>query len=200
LFCLRARYIVGHGTGVPSGTRRPPTPQVKLSRRTFIKAGILGAAALATAAWLKGPHAPPTGIARRALDADGEALFGAVVPVLLAGALPAEPDARQRALAATITGIDGAIAGLPLAAQAELAQLIALLSLPPVRLSLARVNGAWPVAAPDDVRAFLDRCRHSSWTLPRAAYDAMHQLTFAAWYGNPGAWPAIGYPGPPRIG
>jgi hypothetical protein len=32
-----------------------------------------------------------------------------------------------------------------------------------------------------------------------AAYDALHDLTFAAWYGDARAWPAIGYPGPPHI-
>ena len=99
------------------------------------------------------------------------------------------------------TSIDIAIAGLPLAAQAELAQLFALLALPPVRLGLARVAAPWPQAAPADVR----RCAsiafaRARWALPRAAYDALHQLTFAAWYGNPQAWPAIGYDGPPAIG
>lgn len=171
-----------------------------LSRRTFIATGIVGAVALAAAAWLKGPHAPPSGIARRALDADGEALFGAVAPVLLAGALPEAPVERAQALAETITGIDAAIAGLPIAAQAELAQLLALLALPPVRLGLARVSQPWAQADPADVRRFLDRCRDSPVTMLRAAYDALHKLTFAAWYGNPRSWPAIGYDGPPSLG
>ncbi len=35
------------------------------SRRTFLAAGLVGAAALGIAAWLKGPHAPPSGIARK---------------------------------------------------------------------------------------------------------------------------------------
>ncbi len=170
------------------------------TRRTFIAAGILGAAALATAAWLRGPHAPPSGSPRLALDGDGEALLGAVIPVLLDGTLPEAPEQRRQAIAQTLTSIDVAIAGLPPAAQAELGELFALLALPPVRLALARVTVPWPQAAPGEVRGFLDRCRTSSWTLLRAAYGALHQLTFAAWYGNPRAWPAIGYDGPPRIG
>jgi len=28
----------------------------------------------------------------------------------------------------------------------------------------------------------------------------LHELAFAAWYGNPQAWPAIGYAGPPALG
>ncbi|MCC6198177.1 MAG: hypothetical protein IT518_27305 [Burkholderiales bacterium] len=169
-----------------------------MSRRTFITAGLVGAAALVAAGWLRGPYAPGSGVPRRALDADGEALFGAVAPVLLAGALPAGAEARA-ALDEVLDGIDRAIAGLSPAARAELAQLVALLSLPPVRLGLARISPSWREAAPADVRAFLDRCRASSTLLLRATYDALHQLTFAAWYGNPKSWPAIGYPGPPAL-
>jgi hypothetical protein len=69
---------------------------VNLSRRTFLKAGLVGAVALATAGWLKGPHAPPSGIPRRTLDADAEAILGAVVPVLLDGALPEARGAARR--------------------------------------------------------------------------------------------------------
>jgi hypothetical protein len=173
---------------------------VTVSRRTFFAVGIAGAIALATAGWLKGPHAPASGLRRRSLDADAEAILGAVVPVLLDGALPQAPEERQRMLAETLTAIDTAIAGLPPAAQAELSQLFALLALPPVRLGLARIAAPWPSATPADVRLCLDRFRESSWSLPRAAYDALHQLTFAAWYGNPQAWPAIGYAGPPSLG
>jgi hypothetical protein len=173
---------------------------VNRSRRTFLAAGLVGAAALGIAGWLKGPHAPPSGVPRQVLDADAEALFGAVVPVLLAGALPADSSARRAAVAETLAGIDTAIAGLPPSAQQEIGQLFALLALPPVRLSFARVGAPWQDASPDDVRRFLDRCRESTFLLPRAAYDALHQLTFAAWYGNPRAWPAIGYAGPPTLG
>ena len=172
---------------------------MSLSRRTFIAAGFVGAAALAAAAWLRGPHVPASGIARRALDADGEAIFAAVAPVILEGALPQDLAARAAALSQTLDGIDTAVAGLSPAAQAELGQLIALLALPPVRFGIARVSDAWPAASPPQVRRFLDNCRSSRFTLMRAAYDALHDLTFAAWYGNPNAWAAIDYPGPPRL-
>jgi hypothetical protein len=170
-----------------------------VSRRTFIAAGVVGAAALATAGWLRGPHAPPGRAGRRALDADGEAIFAAVAPVILEGALPADKAARDAAIAQTLDGIDAAIAGLSPYAQAELGQLIALLALPPVRYGIARVSDAWPVASPPQVRQFLDHCRGSRFTLMRSAYDALHALPYAAWYGNGSSWAAIGYPGPPRV-
>ena len=36
--------------------------------------------------------------------------------------------------------------------------------------------------------------------LKRSAYDALHQLILAAWYGNGRSWAGIGYPGPPKLG
>jgi hypothetical protein len=170
-----------------------------ISRRTFITTGILGAAALATAHWLRGPHAPAGDAALRVLDADAQAILGAMVPVLLAGALPDGAAARRAATAETVRGIDTAISGLAPSSQDELRQLFALLALPPARLAIARVSEPWNRASEAEVRACLDRFRGSSLALLRSAYGALHQLTFAAWYGNPASWPRIGYPGPPEL-
>ena len=170
-----------------------------ISRRTFIITGLLGATALATARWLRGPHAPPGDTSLRVLDGDAQAILFAIVPVMLAGALPVAADAKRLAVADTVRGIDVAIAGLSPGAQDELRQLFALLALPPVRLGLARVSEPWSQASEADVRACLDRFRGSSLTLLRSAYGALHQLTFAAWYGNPASWSRIGYPGPPEL-
>lgn len=181
------------------GESVPAACVLNLSRRTFIATGLAGGALLAAAAWLRGPHAPPLGTPRHALDAEAEALFGAVVPVLLAGAWPADPARQAGAMQETLAGIDTAVAGLSPASRKELRELVALLALPPVRL-LAGVRAPWHDATPQDVRRFLDRLRESPFMLMRSAYDALHALTFAAWYGNPRAWPAIGYPGPPVFG
>ena len=170
-----------------------------ISRRTFITTGILGAVALATAHWLRGPHAPPGDATLRTLDADAQAILRAIVPVMLAGALPEDAEARRVAIADTVRGIDTAIAGLSPSAQDELRRLFALLALPPARLAIARVSDPWNQASEADVRACLDRFRSSSLTLLRSAYGALHQLTFAAWYGNGTAWARIGYPGPPVL-
>ncbi len=118
---------------------------------------------------------------------------------MLAGVLPQEAAARTAAIAQTLAALDTAVGGLPASAQAELAQLFDLLSLPPVRLAVARIDAPWAEASPAQVRACLDRFRGSPVQLLRAAYDALHQLTFAAWYGDSQAWAAIGYPGPPAL-
>ncbi|MBA3507647.1 MAG: hypothetical protein H0T80_17965 [Betaproteobacteria bacterium] len=170
-----------------------------ISRRTFIAAGLAGTTALVAARWLQRPHSRATAVARRALDTDGEAIMTAILPVLLAGALPTAVGERSAATAETLTHIDAAIAGLPPSAQTELAQLFALLALPPARIAFAGITSTWQEADADDIRAFLDRFRASSWTLKRSAYDALHQIVFAAWYGNPRSWPATGYDGPPAL-
>ena len=172
---------------------------LKLNRRTFLAVGVAGAGALAIAGWLRRSPAPAGNDVASNISGDGQDILRAIVPVLLAGALPQEPAAHAAAVAQTLSALDIAVGGLPLAAQAELAQLFDLLSLPPVRLAVARIDAPWAQAAPEQVRACLDRFRGSSIQLLRAAYDALHQLTFAAWYGNPQAWPAIGYPGPPAL-
>ena len=169
------------------------------SRRTFLVAGILGAAGLATAMWFRTSPSDRGSGRRTALGGDGEAILGAVAPVMLEGALPQAPAARREAIDETLDHLDRAIAGLPPRAREELGQLFALLSLPPTRLALARLTAPWSEASAESVHAFIERLRESRFALLRSAYDAFHQLIFAAWYASPRAWQAIGYDGPPRL-
>ena len=178
-----------------------PLPMV--TRRTFILTGVAGASALAAAYGLRGtppPRAAGAGVpATAALDPAAATIVAAVVPAMLHGALPSAPAERTAAIDETAAGVGRAIAGLPPAAQQELAELFALLGLAPARRVLTGLRTGWGEASADDVAAFLERWRTSRWTLLRSAYDGLHQLVLAAWYGNPRSWPAIGYPGPPAI-
>ncbi len=124
----------------------------------------------------------------------------AIVPVMLAGALPQDPSQHHEAVRETLVSIDRAINGLSPLQIREIGQLFTLLALAPVRWSLTRSTHAWGEATASDVDAFLVRLRDSRIALLRAAYDALHQLVFAAWYGNPRAWGALGYDGPPVLG
>jgi hypothetical protein len=169
------------------------------SRRRVIFAGVFGAAALVAARWLPQAPAARDAASFHALDADGRMIVTALVPAMLAGALPEAPDARAEAIRDTVVGVERAIAGLPPLAQRELGQLFSLLALAPARWALLRSASSWPQSSIADVQAFLDRSRDSRVTLFRAAYDAFHQLIFAAWYGSPRAWAAIGYAGPPQV-
>jgi hypothetical protein len=186
-----------------AATRVPnlvPTPH-RLSRRTLLKAGLAGGAALLLARWLYDASSPqPLAAAATGtgLDRDARQVLSAIIPVLLAGAMPAGSDARQ-ARDEALSGAEQAIAGLPPAARKELDQLFALLAFAPTRCLVAGVWSPWAEAPPDSIAAFLSSWRDSRFALLRSAYDALHQIICGAWYGNPRSWPAIGYPGPPSL-
>jgi len=80
------------------------------SRRTFLIAGVVGAAGLATVAWWRRTSVTGAG-SRAALGADGEAILTAIVPVMLDGALPNASDERQRAIAETLDNLERAVTG-----------------------------------------------------------------------------------------
>lgn len=153
----------------------------KLSRRRLLIGGGAAAAALAAAGALYGEMQL----------ADGErAIIAAIAPVMLG-----IPGSGAR----VVLGVDVAVEGLPLETRAQLRRLMALLRFPPSRIFVAGVRRPWHAANQADIAAFLHGWRYSSSEQLRSAYDALHQLIMAAWYGNSDVWPAIGYAGPPRL-
>ena len=175
------------------------TPPSRITRRTLLKAGIAGGAALVMLRWLYTSDVPPAISAATAgpLDASARDIVAAIVPELLKGAIP--PDDAVAARAEVIAGIDRAIAGLPPATRKEIDELFSLLSFVPTRCLVAGVWSPWPKASSESIADFLDRWRDSRFALLRSAYGALHQLVLAAWYGNPRSWSAIGYAGPPSL-
>ncbi len=171
-----------------------------MTRRTLLKAGIAGGAALFLARWLyTQSSAPALPDARSfALDARARAIVSAIVPVLLDGTLPAAPEAGA-VRAGVVANVDLAIAGLLPEARKQIDQLFALLAFAPSRCLIAGVWSPWPEASAASIAVFLARWRDSRFALLQSAYGALHQLVLAAWYGSPSAWPAIGYPGPPSL-
>ncbi|MBP7581956.1 MAG: hypothetical protein KA757_13185 [Vogesella sp.] len=152
-----------------------------LNRRQFIHTGLLGALSLGIAARLAAPH-PAPGFAASAADRQLIAALGRG----MLGSLPAT---------APIALVDNtlvAIAGLPLASQAELRQLFDLLQQPLARMALG-LRPAWQDASAEQVRAMLDRWRYSRLTLLRSAYQGLHGLLYASWYGDPASWQATSY-------
>ena len=171
---------------------------LRISRRTLLKAGIAGAAALLLARWLYPPTSPPARPTPSALEPGAHAIVAAIIPVLLDGALPSGPEAPS-ARAEALAAVEEAIAGLPPATRNELADLFSLLGFPPTRCLVAGIWSPWPEATRESIASFLMRWRDSRFELLRSAYAALHQLVFAAWYANPRAWPATGYAGPPSL-
>ena len=169
------------------------------TRRQFFVVGVVGAGVLVATRLLDrrdGLPEPPL----RALDARAARIARALVPAVLANALPASPEARAAATREVVEAFDRAVSGLAPAVQSEIADLFGLLGFAPTRILLTGLGNAWDEATEADVRAFLTRWRTSRFDLLRAGYQAITQLLIASWYGNPASWERIGYPGPPALG
>lgn len=158
------------------------------SRREFLKTGLAGGLLLNVAA-----------CTRPMVDGGRETVLKALIPVVLAGALAAEDEARQAQINLTVSGVGKAIDGLSLATQKEVGELFDLLAFPLTRMLVAGIRPAWPEASPEAIGEFLEKWRHSRFELLQSGYAALHNLIFGAWYARPDTWQAIGYPGPPKV-
>lgn len=154
---------------------------MNLSRRQFIKTGLLGAVALGVAGKLAAGR-PSSSFAASAADRQ---LIAALSQGML-GKLPAS------AAIAHIDHVLTAIAGLPLASQQELRELFDLLQQPVARRLLG-LSPDWQQATAEEIAAVLQRWRFSRLLLLRSAYQGLHSLLYAAWYGDDHSWAAIGY-------
>ena len=172
---------------------------MRIRRRQLIQAGIAGTALLTLARWIDHPVAAAPA-AYRFLDARGVKSVGALVPVVLAGALPADEAARRAAVAEVVAAFDRAVAGLAIPVQQEMGELFSFLHTAPLRLAVAGLWSPLEESTPQQIGEFLLRWRDSPFDLQRASYRAITQLIQAAWYGNSSSWAAIGYPGPPAVG
>lgn len=168
-----------------------------LTRRRLLALGAGAAAVFAVAggaAWLWRP-----GWRGGQLTDSGRAVFRAVARVVLEGALPADPEAANAALDRHLLDLDRSIAGFPAATQAELSQLLGLLSVSAGRQWLTGLASDWSTASEVELEAALRRMRLSDQGLRQQAYHALRDLTNAAFYAQPDAWSAMGYPGPTRL-
>jgi hypothetical protein len=168
-----------------------------ITRRQFLKVGLASGVALAgLGAYYvaRREHGAPG-----TLNAGERAIIAAIVPPILAGALPGAGDERQRSISKTVDGVGTAIAGLSASAQQEITELFSLLGVAPARMLLAGVWPSWENASAADVADFLERWRTSRLALLRSAYAALHDLVLGAWYGDTASWAAFGYPGPPEV-
>jgi hypothetical protein len=169
------------------------------TRRTLLKLGAASAAVLAFAGgglallWQRGLQ--PDG----RLTPAGRAVFAALARAILDGSLPASGAQRDAAIAAQVDRVATAITALPPAVRGELADLLGLLANAPGRLAFAGLRGDWPDASVAELQAMLAAWRGSSLALRQQAYLALRELTNAAYFADPSAWPALGYPGPAAI-
>lgn len=165
-----------------------------MQRRTFIRASLLGAVALAAGGAVYRQLNKPA-LERYAMDDKARVIVAALAPVIVGPVLPNDAAARRAAIDSAVQRVAGAIRGLPLSTQKEVADLFALLSLAPTRRLLAGISG-WESATPEQLAAFLQSWRSHRFETLQTAYQALHDLVLGAWYADPSSWTAIGYPGP----
>lgn len=163
-----------------------------LTRRSFLKAGLFGTLTLVAAGGIYRTFKSPEPLQPFALDAHGRAALAAICPVMIGNAIPATTEAAERAVKHTLE----AIAGLPLAAQKEVQDLFALLTLGVTRRLLTGVPDDWAQAKREDVAAFLQSWRVHRLQLLQSGYHALHDLILGGWYADEATWAGIGYPGP----
>lgn len=170
-----------------------------MNRRQFLKAGLIGGAVLAAGgAWVVWRDIRDADASLPPRDRIAEVL-AAIAPVLLAGALPADPAQRSRALSVVTVGVKEIVAAFPPAVRTEVADLFRLLDIRIARRLLTGVRTDWRDADPADVKAFLERWRWSRIAPLQTGYFALHDMVLGAWYANESAWAQLGYPGPPNV-
>ena len=135
------------------------------------------------------------GVSAGKLSAAARSVLAGAGQAILDRSLPAG-DARQAALAAFVQRVDVLVGNLPAHVQGELSQLLSLLSTAPGRVALTGLRAEWAVAGVADVQAALQGMRTSSIALRRQAYQALHDISGAAYFADASTWAVLGYPGP----
>ena len=177
-----------------------------LNRRQVIKTGIAGGLLLVTARVVWGPFSGggvlllENGDNYIFLTQEDRAVIASLAPVILEGALPDDVREYDSAISEIVKGVDTTISGLTPSVQKEVRELFGILTFPVTRTLLASVWKPWLEADRVDIENFLSSWQNSRFNLLRSAYDALHELITASWYGNKNSWNGIGYAGPPDIG
>jgi hypothetical protein len=165
-----------------------------MQRRTLLKLGLGATVLLAVAGGGLAMLKP--GLAGGRLSASAKTVFAALAKAILYGSLPTDAAERQTAIAEHLQRLEGTLAGFPAATQAELSQLLALLSSTAGRVALAGLNSDWIDASVTDLQQALQGMRTSGLAMRQQIYHALRDLTNAAYYADPKAWSMLGYPGP----
>jgi hypothetical protein len=166
-----------------------------LQRRTLLGLGLAGSAVVAVSAGGIAWMFEPAWRGQRLLPA-GERVLAAVARAVLDGQLPDEPGAQAQAIEQHLQRMNHLLRNLPPHTQAEVAEMLALLALPPTRLALTSLAAPWESASVAQVQDALRALRASSLLLRRQIYTALRDLTRGAYYADASTWPLMRYPGP----
>lgn len=175
-----------------------PVSVREFSRRQLLRTGLFGTLALSlisTTALLTGCSSPPPAHGFRLLRDTDIKVLRALLPVVLASALPTDKTAAN-AIEETLHTLDSFLFTTSPGMHKQLAQLFDLLSMPATRYTVAGLRQDWDVAAADDIHAFLQRWSHSRVQMLRAGHIGLTQMITTSWYMQPRSWAAISYVAP----
>ena len=133
------------------------------------------------------------------LNADSRRVMGAVGLAVLDGAWPAEPVAREAALARQLEALDQTLAGFNQPVRDEISQLMSLLASPLGRVGLVGLRKDWHEASVAELNAALLGLRDSGLALKRQVFHALRDLHNGVFFADPANWHWMGYPGPRSI-
>ncbi len=168
-----------------------------MQRRTLLKLGVATGAVLALAGGAVAFIKP--GFERGELTAVGREVFRAIGLGVLDKTLPDAATSKNVALDGLLADIGVLIAALPAHAQAEVSQLLSILSTSAGRYGLAGLGTPWAEATATQVQTALQDMRLSSLAVRQQAYAALHDITAGAYFSKPDSWAMLGYPGPLKI-
>ena len=168
-----------------------------MHRRRLLKVGIGVAALLAVTG--AGIALIRPGVVSGRLTPEADAVFAAVARAVLDKSLPDQVSQHPAALQTHLSRMNALIGALPVPTQKELSNLLALLASAPGRTMLAGLGTAWADADTAEIQACMEALRTSSVQLRQQVYHALRDLTNAAFYADPSAWPLMGYPGPVTV-
>lgn len=175
-----------------------------LSRRSFIKTGVVGSMMLvgaSTVAQLQGCATLP------ATEADGSptswkllrpkdrAILGAIAPVALAGAFPQD---RAATLDIFLPQVDTFLFSTSKANHEALHQMFDLLDMRITRVLLTGAWSSWDNIRDEQVEDFMNSWRGSSMNQLRLGYAQLTQVLNLVWYAQPANITHAIYPGPPQ--
>jgi hypothetical protein len=164
-----------------------------MQRRTLLKLGLAGGLALAAGAGLVALVKPAREGTR--LTADARAFYAAIARGVLGPLLPPDRAAQSSLLEAHLQRLELAIAGMPPAVQREIDELTTLAASAPGRRALIGLATPWQDADARAVQTALDALRRSRLALRQQVYQALRELTNAAFFADPATWALMGYGG-----
>lgn len=172
-----------------------------VSRRQFLRVGVMGSIALSTVsatALLTGCASAPLAPGFTVLRGSDLVTLRAVAGVVLSAELPADGPASAIALEQTLKTLDAFLSGTSVAGQKQLLQLLDLMHMPATRYAVAGLSQPWEEASADDIGKFLEHWRSSRFETLRAGYNGLTQALNMMWYLQPRSFAAIGYE-PPHV-